>query len=172
MKMIKILFLYFFCVTNCSAQINEFTCMAPLNEWKFILQLREDSSFKYEAFSKFGRWDLILGKYEVKKNKLFLKSASPEEWHRLALSWGEEEKRLIMTTNDTLANGEVVIKKTDKGKIERTIPVSWNVAYTRPSFFIIKNNRLYQRPMKRWPKVDPYFSRNDSSEFDFRRMFL
>jgi hypothetical protein len=172
MKIIKILVLPFFWVANCNAQVNEYTCMAPLNEWKFVLQLREDSTYKYEAFSKFGRWDLMLGKYEVKKDKLFLNPVSSEDWERLALSWGEEEKRLIMITKDTLANGEFVIKNTDQGKIDRTIPVSWNVASTRPSFFIIKNNRLYQSPVKKWPKTDPYYSRSDSSKFDFRKLFL
>ena len=172
MKKVKILLLSVVCVTNCFAQLNEFTCTAPLNDWKFVLQLRKDSTFKYEAFSKFGRWDLILGKFAVKKNKLFLRSVSSEEWEKLAFSWGEEERRIVMITNDTLPNGEVLIKKTDQGKIDRTISVSWNVASTRPSFFIIKNNRLYQRPFKKWPKTDPFFSRQDNAEFDFRKMFF
>ena len=58
-KLIILIFL-FFCATNCSAQLNEFTCTAPINEWKFVLQLRKDSVFKYEAFSKYGRWDFAV----------------------------------------------------------------------------------------------------------------
>jgi len=169
--MFKLLFLSFFCVTNCSAQLNEFTCMAPHNGWKFVLQLRGDSTFKYEAFSKFGRWDLTLGRYKVKKNKLILKIVSSAEWEKLAFSWGEEEKHLVMITKDTLANGEVVYKETGQGKVGSTIPVSWDVVYTRPLFFLIKDNKLYQRPVKKWPKTDSYFSRTDRSIFDFRKLF-
>lgn len=170
-KLIKLIFLSFFCATNCSAQLNEFTCTAPINEWKFVLQLRKDSVFKYEAFSKYGRWDLLLGKYVVKKNKLYLKMVSSEERERLDASWGEEKKYVTAITTDTLSNGEVVIKKREQIKITTTIPVSWNIISIRPSFFIIKDNRLYQRPVKKWPKTDLYFSRIDSSSFNFIKMF-
>ncbi|MCX6318622.1 MAG: hypothetical protein NTW29_15115 [Bacteroidetes bacterium] len=170
-QMIKLFILSFFIVTHCSAQLNEFTCTAPHNEWKFVLQLRADSTFRYEAFSNYGRWDLLLGKYKVKRNKLLLKPVSSEERDKLALTWGEEQQYASMIKNDTMANGQVMKIEIEKVKIVTTIPVSWDISLTRSSFFIIKSNRLYQQPVKKWPVMDPYFARVDSSRFDFRKLF-
>ena len=167
----KLILLFFFCSTHCTAQINEYTCLAPVNDWKFVLQLRADSSFKYEAFSKYGRWDLIIGKYKVKKNKLILITLSPDETEKRGISWGEEEQYVTPVTTDTLPNGEVVTKNLAQIKVNKTIPVYWNISSTRPSYFIIAENRLYQQPEKDWPRMDPFFSRKDSSAFDFRKMF-